>query len=330
MALSRVAFGQVKVGAGTATATITINPSGSNLTAYIMISNENASAVSACSYDGVASTLIDSQGVLHMYYNTVTSGSKNVSVTRAATTGDLHVWVAIFEDSAQTGIPDAKDKGTGLTRTVTTVANNCLALMVARDDNAGMGAGTNSTEISTPDAYDAWAVFQNSTGAITPAGSYSMSFTGAGGTRSSIMVSIAPLVGYTMTAEVGTFTLTGQDANLLFGRKLIADVGSFVLTGFDAILRKGYILTAEVGTFALTGFDAMLLFGRKLIAETGAFVLTGFDATLSRGYRLIAEVGTFILTMGRMSGWLNIKRDTTEWTDSNRETSVWENTNREE
>lgn len=202
---NRVAFGQVKVGAGVATATITINPSGSNLTAYIMISNENASAISACSYDSVASTIIDNQGVLYMYYNTVTSGSKNVSVTRSATTGNLHVWVAVYEDSAQVGIPDAKDKGTGLTRTVTTIADNCIALMVARDDNAGMAPGTNSTEISTPDAYDAWAVFQSTSSAITPAGSYSMSFTGAGGTRSSIMVSIAPFVADTFLPQAVFF-----------------------------------------------------------------------------------------------------------------------------
>ena len=44
--------------------------------------------------------------------------------------------------------------------------------------------------------------------------------------------------GYTLTADAGSFTLTGQDATLTYGSA------------------SGYTLTAEAGAFTLTGSDA--------------------------------------------------------------------------
>lgn len=105
---------------------------------------------------------------------------------------------------------------------------------------------------------------------------------------------------YTLTADAGSFALTGQDAEFLIGRILTADAGSFSLTGQDANLNIGRVLTADAGEFLLTGQDATLSVGRVLTADAGAFVLDGQDATLTvttggTAYTLTADAGEFLL-----------------------------------
>jgi len=58
---------------------------------------------------------------------------------------------------------------------------------------------------------------------------------------------------YTLNADGGSFTLTGQNADLLFGRVLAAGGGSFTLTGQDVTFSRTYVLQAETGLFTLTG-----------------------------------------------------------------------------
>jgi hypothetical protein len=100
---------------------------------------------------------------------------------------------------------------------------------------------------------------------------------------------------YTLTAATGSYTLTGQAANLLKGFRLAAGTGTFTLTGIAATLRRGFGIVAETGTFILTGNPASLLAARKLVAEAGSFTLTGVAATFARGYRIIAQTGVFSL-----------------------------------
>lgn len=107
---------------------------------------------------------------------------------------------------------------------------------------------------------------------------------------------------YTLTADSGTFALTGTAASLLVGRKLTADAGSYALTGQAANTLFGRKLTAEAASFVLTGTDAALKAGRLLSAEAGAFALTGADATLvyeqAGSYTLAADSGSFALSGG--------------------------------
>lgn len=107
---------------------------------------------------------------------------------------------------------------------------------------------------------------------------------------------------YSLLAEAGTFTLTGNDAALRRGYALTANLGTFTLTGNDAGLRAARQMPAAVGSFTLTGIATGLRAARRLTASPGAFVLTGNDATLTYsgagggGYTLTADAGTFTLT----------------------------------
>lgn len=106
---------------------------------------------------------------------------------------------------------------------------------------------------------------------------------------------------YTLTADSGSFTLTGQDAGLAFNRVLTADTQSFALTGQAAGLAFNRTLAAASGSFALTGQDAGLAFNRVLSAASGSYALDGQDVTLTytpisgATYTLTAASGSFAL-----------------------------------
>lgn len=106
---------------------------------------------------------------------------------------------------------------------------------------------------------------------------------------------------YTLTADVGAYTLTGEAATTSRGVRMTGDVGSYALTGQDATTSRGYSLTGDVGAYSLTGESAGTQAGFRIGADTGAYSLTGQDATLtySQGttnYTLTAETGNYTLT----------------------------------
>lgn len=105
-----------------------------------------------------------------------------------------------------------------------------------------------------------------------------------------------PAGAYTLTADAGTFTLTGVEAGLRADRLLTAETDTFTLTGIDAGLRADRLLSAGTGSYTLTGVSAGLTRGYTLTAEVGSYTLTGVSAGLTVDRRLVAEPGTFTLT----------------------------------
>ncbi|MCA9366854.1 hypothetical protein KC887_01150 [Candidatus Kaiserbacteria bacterium] len=99
-----------------------------------------------------------------------------------------------------------------------------------------------------------------------------------------------------LSAAAGGYTLTGQAAALLTSRMLTAAAGSYSLSGNDAGLLTSRLLTANAGSYSLTGNNAGLLISRLIAADAGAYTLTGQDATLLQRFALAAGVGAFDLT----------------------------------
>lgn len=79
-----------------------------------------------------------------------------------------------------------------------------------------------------------------------------------------------------LTAESGTYTMTGNDANFLRTYRLVAESGTYAMTGNDATLSKQYRLTAESGTYTMAGNDATLSKNLLLDVYTSAAVAYGF------------------------------------------------------
>lgn len=105
---------------------------------------------------------------------------------------------------------------------------------------------------------------------------------------------------YTITAGVGTFTVSGQAVGLRAARVISAQVGQLFLTGNDVALVHGtpgaYTIPAGVGSFALTGQTVSLTVARKLSVAAGSFTLTGQSVGLLMTRRLSAGVGEFVLS----------------------------------
>lgn len=109
---------------------------------------------------------------------------------------------------------------------------------------------------------------------------------------------IDDIVHYTMPADAGTFSITGQDSNLLHNKLIVAGDGAFAITGESANLLKGYKLTAQEGTFLITGEDATLthVVSLGLTADPGSFVITGYDTGLIKHHKLSLDAGSLVIT----------------------------------
>ena len=107
---------------------------------------------------------------------------------------------------------------------------------------------------------------------------------------------------YTLTADSGSFALTGQTVGLAFNRILTADTQSYALTGQATGLAFNRTLSAASVSFSLAGQDVGLAFNRVLSAASGSYALAGQDATLTYTpiggptYTLVAASGAFALT----------------------------------
>lgn len=133
------------------------------------------------------------------------------------------------------------------------------------------------------------------------------------------LASIQLVVNYIdpLTADSGSYTLTGTDATLRRGFTIVAASGSYALTGTAALLKhpvalsvgsgsytlwgesvglRGNHLFADVGTYEIVGSQSILAYG--VIATSGTYTLTGSDATLiytpvSGAFTLTADSGTY-------------------------------------
>lgn len=114
---------------------------------------------------------------------------------------------------------------------------------------------------------------------------------------------------YTLTAEQGSYSLTGQNAGLIKGFRITANQGSYTLLGQDAYV--AIEMNADQGSYSLTGQDANVVkSGPSLSAESGSYTLTGFD-TLRR-LSMLAASGSYALT-GQNANLVPSRRLTAEY-----------------
>lgn len=107
---------------------------------------------------------------------------------------------------------------------------------------------------------------------------------------------IAAVGGYTITADKGTFVLTNNPANTLFGRRISADTRSYALTGNSSNLLFGRRVIAESTSYSVNSFSVGLYRGYKTVCDSASFALTGNATQLYRGYRAICSTASYSLT----------------------------------
>lgn len=105
-------------------------------------------------------------------------------------------------------------------------------------------------------------------------------------------------VAYTMPADSGSFTQTGQNANLLVGRAVFAEPDTFSFTGQTANIIAGFRLTAATQEFTATSQNNNLRTTRTSTATTESFLLSGQNITLTytpaaQNYTITADATEF-------------------------------------
>lgn len=144
---------------------------------------------------------------------------------------------------------------------------------------------------------------------ITAANRVGIGYSSSDATGSGIASFRAGSIGttsYTLTAAQGSYSLTGQTANLARAyAPMAAAQGSYGLTGQNATLSYtvARIITADQGLYTVVGSDALVDIGMN--AEFGEYDLNGQDVTLDYAgithRTLTADQGSYALNGQDMS-----------------------------
>lgn len=98
-----------------------------------------------------------------------------------------------------------------------------------------------------------------------------------------------------LTAAVGTLSLSAQSATLVHARSMVAAVGALTLSGQSATLVKALHLTAAKTNLTLTAESATLNKALGLTAASTSLTLTAESATLKRGFAFSVSPSTLVL-----------------------------------
>lgn len=98
---------------------------------------------------------------------------------------------------------------------------------------------------------------------------------------------------FSVDAEAGSYSISGQDAGLELGAAVDAESGSYSVSGQDANLEHAALVGAEAGSYVVTGSDAGALFSAAVAAESGSYVIVGSDASTLLSAIVTADVGSY-------------------------------------
>lgn len=178
---------------------------------------------------------------------------------------------------------------------ITATSGDFILASTISHNGSAASHGTGFTDSYNPAAQFATEHIANSSSG-TKAGSFTT--TDAGAIYESCVVAFLANSGtvYTLTADTGSFTVSGTVAALRIARKIIASAGSFSVTGTAATLKCTRTISTGSGTFTVTGTAAVLRIARRITAASGSYTVTGTAAGLKVGYKLICGSGSFVVT----------------------------------
>lgn len=183
--------------AGT-TQTLSHTCTGSNLILWVSVFSNNSHTITGVTYNGVSMTSaisVNSSGNewedLYYLINPAT-GANNIVASFSTSCPNPSVSGASFTGAKQSGQPDGTTSGTGnaasATGSITTVADNCMAVFMMRCQGGLVSASTNATKVNGQLLGELFY----STAAKTPAGTLSIAVTMVSGVYGYVMTSFSP------------------------------------------------------------------------------------------------------------------------------------------
>ncbi|RUW99413.1 hypothetical protein EOA27_35595 [Mesorhizobium sp. M2A.F.Ca.ET.037.01.1.1] len=89
-------------------------------------------------------------------------------------------------------------------------------------------------------------------------------------------------IGYDLTAESGSYLMSGTAVTLRKSKAIAASAGSYALIGTDVILNTSKSIVAGAGSYSIAGTAATLRASQKVSAGAGSYTITGTAATLTK------------------------------------------------
>jgi hypothetical protein len=131
---------------------------------------------------------------------------------------------------------------------------------------------------------------------VNATGNQSWACTSASRDSARTYLIIGPIAsGITLTADAGSYAITGQTASLEYGREVAADGGGYAFTGTAANLEYGREVAADAGSYSISGQDATLNRGKTVAADGGAYTFTGTSASLVWTHKITVDAGSYTI-----------------------------------
>lgn len=113
--------------------------------------------------------------------------------------------------------------------------------------------------------------------------------------RTGTTIAVRATAAKTLTADAGSYALTGQTASLEYGRETEAGSGSYAFTGSTASLEYGREVAGDSGSYAFTGTSADLVISAEkvILADSGVYAWSGQAASLEVGRILTADGSSY-------------------------------------
>jgi hypothetical protein len=228
--------------------------------------------------------------------NLTVTGAGTISLTRATAKsfsgGGIQTWPTLNQGGAGALTVTGSNKFLGLTNTAigriqftggTTNEFDSFTISGVLGNLLQLGS-TNTTQaiLKKPTA---WNMGVLSTDAGNNTG---LNFLSNDGTMEYLSVSYINgqlgAANYVVTANNGTYSLTGQNATIAYagagGYTLVANNGTYAVTGQSAFLSRDRLISGGVGTYNTTGFAATIQKTRIVYADNGSYTVAGQPAAV--------------------------------------------------
>lgn len=161
-------------------------------------------------------------------------------------------------------------------------------------------------------------------------GAGGLACTGGSGSQGVIVINYTPAQFLTLTAVVGSFTLTGIDATFAKTVNISFATGYFVLTGLSATFKYNgaYTFGADTGYFVLTGEDVALSIGvnNKIFAGIFSLIVSPTQNDSAKGLVMEAQ-NSYGLTPAFNSSQNGLLISNEQYENYDSYYSAWSNSN---
>lgn len=212
-------------------------------------------------------------------YGTLTILGDNVIISGANTFDTININNA--------GLTTGLVLTAGVTQTVTTLTSN--------------GSAGNLTKLVSSSAGSA-ATISKSSGTVTLNYMSIKDSTATGGAtfRAPLSTNVSGNTGWlfdiSMSADVGSFTFTGNATGVYAGRVVAAAAGSFALTGNAAAILATRYMAVTAASYAFTGIASGVYKGFRVAPDSAQYLFTGIASGVYALRNMPAVVGNYTLT----------------------------------